>query len=139
MTKPRTNSPTLRSDDILRWLAKMQSWSSFSGITRNRVKTLLEETWIHSLDDVAGIVSRTKLEWRKARSLQTSLGIVVAGLLKGKKPEEIMGDPNSQFQIWEHIKELCQDWDDNILPPDKRNSRWNPLPVDKILQRVSRF
>jgi hypothetical protein len=54
---------------------------------------------IHSLDDITPIVDQANLEGRKAKSLRTSLGIVVAGLLKGKKPDDIMGNPNDHFQI----------------------------------------
>lgn len=137
MSKLNTNSPALETEAILRWLTKVQSWSSFSGQTKNRVKALLENNPINSLDDVKWIVAQTSLQGRKAKSLQTSLGIVVAWLLQGKKPDEIMGSPDSPFQLWDYMRRRF-DEEANMASGEKYNPRGEPLAVDQILQKVSR-
>lgn len=106
---------------------------------KNRVKTLLESNPITSLDDVGSIVAQTSLQGRKAKNLQTSLGIVVAALLQGKKPDDIMGDPNSHFQVWEYIKRWSHETEISATSRDIYNSHGEPLAVDKILQRASRY
>ena len=138
MTKLQVNSPALEAGTILRWLAKVPSWSSLSGQTRSQVKTLLEENVIHSLDDITPIVNQANLEGRKAKNLRTSLGIVVAGLLKGKKPDDIMGNPNDHFQIWEHAVKWFHEGEISVSSREMYNWNGEPLAVDEILQRISR-